>query len=58
MDYAGMGRKIRRKRSEMDVTQQEIAKMAGVSASYIGNIERGARVMALETMKKYVKRRA
>ena len=49
MDYAALGRLIRHHRTEMHLTQEELAEQAGVSTSFLGHIERGSRIMSLDT---------
>lgn len=55
MDYAAMGKKIRRKRREMDITQAQLAELAGISTAFVGHIERGTRVLSVETMQRICK---
>ena len=50
MDYTAMGKKIRRKRREMDITQAQLAELAGISTAFVGHIERGTRVLSVETL--------
>ena len=50
VDYEAMGRRIRRKRQEMGLTQIQFAKRINLSSSYYGHIERGSRVPSLETL--------
>ncbi|MBR4929740.1 MAG: helix-turn-helix transcriptional regulator [Bacteroidaceae bacterium] len=45
-----MGKKIRRKRREMDITQEQLAALVGISTSFVGHIERGTRVPSIETL--------
>jgi DNA-binding XRE family transcriptional regulator len=42
-DLVALGRNIRRLRSERELTQEELASRAGLSANYVGEIERGMR---------------
>ena len=49
MDYRSMGRRIQELRKQQGLTQQLLAERIGVSTSYIGHIERGTRVLSLET---------
>lgn len=41
IDYKAIGRKIKQKRVEQDMTQQEMAKVLKVSIAYISRLERG-----------------
>ena len=50
VDYVAMGRRIRRKRQEMGLTQGEFASRLNISVSYYGHIERGSRTPSLETL--------
>lgn len=50
MDYQRMGKQIRMYRQLQGLTQERLAKMVGVSTSFIGHIERGSRKSSLETL--------
>lgn len=50
IDYVKMGQKIRLCRKKMGLTQVELAAHAGVSAAFVGHIERGSRVASLDTL--------
>jgi len=49
-DYKEMGKRIRARRREMEITQEQVAERAGVSTSFIGHIERGEKVASVETL--------
>ena len=49
MDYAAMGRRIRQLRLQKELTQAALAEEAEISTAFVGYIERGTRVMSLET---------
>lgn len=49
MDYAAMGRRIRQLRLQKELTQAALAEEAEISTAFVGHIERGTRVMSLET---------
>lgn len=49
IDYSAVGRKIREQRKALNITQEELAEMCGVSPSYIGHIERGSRNLSMNT---------
>lgn len=49
MDYQAIGREIRKQRRAQDMTQEQLAEAVGVCVSFIGHIERGTRVMSLDT---------
>ncbi len=52
MNCEALGRRIRRKRQERGLTQEEAADQIGISLSYYGNIERGLRVPSVEILVK------
>lgn len=48
-DYAKMGKRIRQIRKAKKWSQDMLAKKCGISMSFLGHIERGTRIMSLET---------
>lgn len=50
IDYLAMGREVRRLRSARGMSQDELAECAGISASFMGHIERGTRKMSVATL--------
>jgi len=50
MDYEALGRQIRRQRQNLNMTQERLAERTGISASFLGHIERGSRKASLETL--------
>lgn len=50
MDYKDMGSRIRAVRRQQSLTQEHLAEKIGISASFLGHIERGTRVASLETL--------
>lgn len=52
MDYKLIGRRVQRARKSMNLTQEQLSAMADISLSFLGHIERGARIMSIETLKK------
>lgn len=52
MDYQMLGRRVRARRKELKLTQQELADQMSISASFLGHIERGTRVLSLDTLVK------
>lgn len=50
MDYVDMGKRIRKQRQLIGLTQQELAERIGVSTSFVGHVERGTRKASLETL--------
>ena len=49
LDYAKMGMRIRQVRKAKGWSQDELAKKCGISMSFLGHIERGTKIMSLET---------
>lgn len=49
LDYTKMGERIRQVRKVKGWSQDELAKKCGISMSFLGHIERGTRIMSLET---------
>jgi transcriptional regulator with XRE-family HTH domain len=49
------GQAIRRRRRELDLSQEQLAEMTELHRTYISNIERGTLNPTLETMEKLVK---
>ncbi len=49
MDYIALGKRIRAARNSCQLTQAELAEKVGVSVSFIGHIERGTRIVSLDT---------
>ena len=50
MDYVDLGRRVRKQRQLIGLTQQELAERIGVSTSFVGHVERGTRKASLETL--------
>ncbi len=49
LDYGKIGMRIRQVRKAKGWSQDELAKKCGISMSFLGHIERGSRVMSMET---------
>ena len=49
LDYSKMGMRIRQVRKAKGWSQDVLAKKCGISMSFLGHIERGTRIMSLET---------
>ncbi len=49
LDYGKMGIRIRQVRKAKGLSQAELAKQCGISMSFLGHIERGTRIMSMET---------
>ena len=50
MDYTDLGRRVRKQRTSLGWTQDQLAKQIGVSTSFVGHVERGSRKASLETL--------
>ena len=50
MDYKDLGSRVRAVRRQHSMTQECLAEKVGISASFLGHIERGSRVASLETL--------
>lgn len=50
IDYTNMGKRIMERRKELRLTQEALAEHAGISASFMGHIERGSRIASLDTL--------
>ncbi len=49
LDYGKIGVRIRQVRKAKGMSQAELAKKCGISMSFLGHIERGTRIMSMET---------
>lgn len=49
LDYGKVGKRIRQLRKAKGWSQDVFAKKCGISMSFLGHIERGTRIMSLET---------
>lgn len=50
MDYVQLGKRVRIRRTVLELTQAELAERIGVSTSFVGHIERGSRKLSVETL--------
>ena len=50
MDFVAMGQKIRKRRLELNYTQEHLAELTGLTPNYIGAIERATSKCSLETL--------
>lgn len=49
VDYKDLGKRVRETRRQHHLTQEQLAELIGISASFLGHIERGSRVASMET---------
>lgn len=52
MNYIELGNKIRAARIRLNLTQEQLAELIDVSTSFIGHIERGTRVLSVDTLER------
>ena len=45
-----LGKRIRKARRYQELTQEQLAELAGLSTAHIGNIERGTRMPSVPTL--------
>lgn len=50
IDREAMGKRIRKRRKEMKLTQEQLAEIIDVSTSHIGEIERGTGICSLNVL--------
>jgi transcriptional regulator with XRE-family HTH domain len=50
VDYIRLGRRIREERLKLGLTQARLAEDVDISEAYVGQIERGERNLALDTL--------
>ena len=50
IDRYEIGRRLKKCREDLGLSQEEVAERCGISKSYYGNIERGKRAMSLDTL--------
>ena len=50
MDYVRLGKLARARRLELKLTQEKVAEKMKVSVAYYGHIERGTRVLSVDTL--------
>lgn len=49
LDYYEIGKKIKMRRENLGLSQEDAAERCGISPSFYSNIERGVKIMSLET---------
>lgn len=50
LDYTAVGERIRQTRKERGLTQEQLAEACGLSTSFVGHIERGTRILSVDTL--------
>ena len=50
INFEDFGRRVRKRRTELGLTQGELADRVGTSLSFVGHIERGTRKASLDTL--------
>ncbi|MBR3765366.1 MAG: helix-turn-helix transcriptional regulator [Clostridia bacterium] len=50
VDYEAIGQRVRGMRRALKLTQGELAELVGISASFLGHIERGTRILSVDTL--------
>jgi len=50
MNYKKLGERIRKERYSLGITQEVLSERAGISVSFLGQLERGERKPSLETV--------
>jgi len=54
--YQDTGKRIKERRKKLHLTQEALAELADISASFVGAIERGEKKMSVETFCKLAER--
>lgn len=49
------GRAVRKRRQELGISQEDLADRAGIHRTYVGDVERGERNIALQNIEKLAK---
>lgn len=50
LDYTALGMRIKKSRTQMHMTQEQLGELCDLSTAHIGHIERGTRIPSLETV--------
>ncbi|WP_440447968.1 helix-turn-helix domain-containing protein [Ruminococcus sp.] len=50
IDYTALGKRIKEKRIENGLTQEQLGELCELSAAHIGHIERGTRILSVEVL--------
>ena len=55
VDYKKIGEHLRARRKELNMTQGQVAEKLNISTAFVGHIERGTRVLSIETLAGFCK---
>ena len=50
VNYKDFGQRVRSLRRHQKLTQEELAEQLGISASFMGHLERGSRIASIDTL--------
>lgn len=50
IDYIAMGQRIRARRRELGLTQEQLAERVDISPSFVGHLERGEKIPSVDTL--------
>lgn len=50
IDYVALGKRIKNKRIENKLTQEQLGELCELSAAHIGHIERGTRILSVDVL--------
>lgn len=50
IDYVALGRRIKNKRIENNLTQEQLGELCKLSSAHIGHIERGTRILSVDVL--------
>ncbi|MGN0595622.1 MAG: helix-turn-helix domain-containing protein [Hominimerdicola sp.] len=50
IDYVALGKRIKNKRIENKLTQEQLGEICDLSAAHIGHIERGTRILSVDVL--------
>lgn len=50
IDYTALGKRIKEKRIENGLTQEQLGELCELSAAHIGHIERGTRILSVDVL--------
>ncbi|MBR1822226.1 MAG: helix-turn-helix transcriptional regulator [Clostridia bacterium] len=50
IDYEAIGERIRSRRLELNLTQEQLSERVGISSSFVGHLERGEKIPSVSTL--------